>query len=125
VILGLGIDLLDTRRVERELARGAWAIEDGAFTPGEIGRCNSAHRPARHYAACFAAKEATLKALGLQVDDSAMFREAEVEPGAGGGYRLILHGRLDARSRQLGVRQMTLSIACHPRLVVALVILGA
>ena len=124
MILGLGIDLLDSRRVEQELSRGEWVNQDGIFTPREIGRCNSALRPARHYAVCFAAKEATLKALGLEVDDPAVFREAEVEPNARRGYRLILHGRLKNRSEELGVRQVTLSIACRSRFVAALVILG-
>jgi phosphopantetheinyl transferase (holo-ACP synthase) len=36
VILGLGIDLLETSRVERELSRDEWQPGDGIFTPEEI-----------------------------------------------------------------------------------------
>lgn len=124
MILGLGIDLLDSSRVERELLRGDWPMQDGVFTPGEIARCNASARPARSYAACFAAKEATLKALDLQVDDLGFFGEVEVEPEEC-GYRLTLHGRPQARAEQLGVRQAKLSIARHARQIGAVVILEA
>jgi holo-[acyl-carrier protein] synthase len=124
VILGLGIDLLDSGRVERELAQGDWPGEAGVFTAGEISRCNATARPARSYAACFAAKEATLKALDLRVDDLGFFGEVEVEPDEC-GYRLALHGRPKARAEQLGVRQAKLSIARHARHVGAVVILEA
>ncbi|MBZ5724850.1 MAG: 4'-phosphopantetheinyl transferase superfamily protein [Acidobacteriia bacterium] len=122
MIVGLGIDLFDSSRVERELARGDWPREDGIFTQGEIAHCNSTARPARSYAACFAAKEATLKALDLRADDLGFFGEVEVEPVAC-GYRLTLHGRPKARAGQLGVRQAKLSIARHGRLIGAVVIL--
>ncbi len=124
MIVGLGIDLLETSRVERELARGDWPPPDGIFTPAEVGRCRSALRPAPYYAACFAAKEATLKALDLAVDDLAMFREVEVEPD-GGGHRLVLHGRPRVRAEQLGVRQAKLSITHDAGHVAVMVILEA
>lgn len=125
MILGLGIDFLETSRVERELSRGRWLSEHGIFTPGEISYCGSARRPARRYAACFAAKEAALKALGVRVRDLAMFREVEVEPGSGDEYKLVLHERLKAASEQLGVRRVTLSIAYKAAQVGAVVVLEA
>ena len=124
MILGLGIDLLDLSRVERELLRGGWPAEDGIFTPEEIAHCNSTTSPARSYAACFAAKEATLKALDLRVDDLGYFGEVEVKPDQC-GYRLTLHGRPKARAEQLGVRQAKLSIARHARQISAVVIMEA
>ncbi len=111
MILGLGIDFLETSRVERELARGEWLEQDGVFTPGEILDCSAARRPARRYAACFAAKEATLKALGIRVTDLALFREVEVGAGAGGGHRISLRDRLKAESERMGVRRISLAIA--------------
>jgi len=124
MILGLGIDLLDTGRVERELVRGRWPLEHDIFTPAEIGRGNSARRPAHHYAACFAAKEAALKALDLAIDDLAMFREVEVEPDAARGYRLAFHGRARVKFEQLGARRASLSITHQARYVGATVILA-
>jgi phosphopantetheinyl transferase (holo-ACP synthase) len=57
VILGLGIDLLENSRVERELARGDWLLGDGIFTREEIRHCSGSREAALGYAACFAAKE--------------------------------------------------------------------
>ncbi len=110
MILGLGIDLLETGRVEQELSRGEWLADHGIFTSGEIRFCGAAPNPAPHYAACFAAKEATMKALGVQAIDLALFREVEVGQGSGQGYKVILHDRLKAASEQLGVRRIRLSI---------------
>jgi holo-[acyl-carrier protein] synthase len=125
VILGLGTDFLETSRVERELSRGKWLSENGIFTPGEISYCSSVGKPARRYAACFAAKEAALKALGVQVRDLAMFREVEVEPVSDHEYKLVLHERLKAASEQLGVRRVQLSIAHKAAQVGAVVVLEA
>ena len=123
MILGLGIDFLETRRVAQELARGEWLQDDGIFTAEEIGRCSSAGEPARSYTECFAAKEAALKALGLPVRDLAMFREAEVGLVDDRGYELILHDRLKAESEKLGVRRIRLAFAGDARQAGAIVIL--
>lgn len=125
MILGLGIDLLENRRVERELSQGNWLLDDGVFTQQEINYCSSARRPARRYAACFAAKEATLKALGVRVSDLAIFREVEVGLGPNSQYTIVLHDRLKAESEQLGVRHIKLSIAHSAKQTGAIVVLEA
>jgi len=122
VILGLGIDLLENSRMERELSRGQWAPADGVFTEEEIRYC-AARMPAFRYAACFAAKEAALKALGVPVADLAIYREVEIRPGNGSGRQIVLHRRLKARSEQLGVRNITLSVARSPEETSAIVII--
>ena len=120
MIVGIGIDVLQNRRVERELARGEWEAGDGVFSADEIRACNSTGRPARRFAACFAAKEATLKALGLGLDDLAVFREVEVSLDTAG---IALRNRLQQRSEQLGVRRIRLSTAVSRDLTGAMVIL--
>ncbi|MGB9104899.1 MAG: 4'-phosphopantetheinyl transferase superfamily protein [Terriglobales bacterium] len=121
MIVGFGIDLVATRRVERELAQGEWVSGDGIFTSREISRCSRDRRPALCYAACFAAKEATLKALGVEVADLGMMREVEVE--LGDRCAIVLHDRMKSESEQLGVRHIRLSIAPSKRQTGAMVIL--
>lgn len=125
VILGLGIDLLENSRVEQELSQGEWLQGDGIFTQAEIRYCNSAKRAALRYAACFAAKEATLKALGIGVRDLALFREVELGLGPDREYRIVLHDRLKAETVRLGIRHIRLSIARHSKQTAAVVILEA
>ena len=121
MIVGLGIDLVANSRVERELARDEWLQGDGIFTSLEISRCSRNRRPALCYAACFAAKEAALKALGVEVADLGMMREVEVELGDRCG--IVLHDRMKSESEQLGVRHIRLSIAPSKRQTGAMVIL--
>ena len=123
MIVSLGIDLIENRRVEQELARGEWAREDGIFSGQEIRLCNTGKTPARRYAACFAAKEAALKALGAGVEDLAIFREVEVKFGADNGCGIVLHDRLQAEAGRRGVKQINLSIATTKTHTSAMVIL--
>ena len=125
MILGLGIDILETSRIARELSQGEWLGEDGIFTAGEIDYCSSARMPGRRYAACFAAKDATLKALGVQVPDLAMFREVEVGPGSDRSCKVTLYDRLKGESERLGVRRIRLSITHDANQSAAIVILEA
>lgn len=123
MIVGLGIDLLEISRVAHELARGDWRQEDGVFLREEIQRCSSVRHPERLYAACFAAKEAALKALGIGISDLATLREVEVCRTEPGEYVLRLHGRLQLMSKQLGVRVIRVSVAVTAKQTGAMVIL--
>lgn len=120
MIVGIGIDLLENRRVEEELARGEWQQAQGIFTPEEVRFCNAFRRPALRYAACFAAKEAALKALGMEIADLAILREVEVRLDAN---IVALRQRLKDRSEQLGVRRIRLSTTVGRDLTGAMVIL--
>lgn len=125
MILGLGVDVLETGRVQRELEQDQWQPGAGIFTAGEIRHCSGSREPARRYAACFAAKEAVLKALGIEIRDLAMFREVEVKAGLGRGYEIVLHDRLKEEAEQLRVQKIKLSMACSSHQTGAVVILEA
>ena len=60
---GVGIDLLEIRRLERALERHP-RLAERVFTEAERAYAAARARPGRHLAARFAAKEAVVKALG-------------------------------------------------------------
>jgi holo-[acyl-carrier protein] synthase len=82
---GIGIDLVDVSRIERALKRRP-RLAGRLFTEGELEYAAARRRPARHLAARFAAKEAVVKALGL--DPGTAIREIEVVAGSPPEVRL-------------------------------------
>jgi holo-[acyl-carrier protein] synthase len=94
---GVGIDLIEIERVERALERRP-GLERRLFREGEIEYSRSGPRPAKHFAARFAAKEAALKALGETVAP----RDIEVVGSA--PPRLRLHGRAAEAAERAGIR---------------------
>ena len=67
MILGLGNDLIDIRRVERTLERFGERFTQRVFTEVERAKSDRRKERAASYAKRFAAKEACAKALGTGV----------------------------------------------------------
>lgn len=95
---GVGIDLLEVRRLERALARHP-RLAARVFTDAELTYAGDRARPGRHLAARFAAKEAVVKALGL----TGGFGLREIEIGAGEPPSVHLHGGAAEAARRAGV----------------------
>ena len=111
MIVGIGIDLIERGRVEREFSETQWAADESVFTAEEVRRCGEGKRRTARLSAYFAAKEAALKALGAEVGDLGVFREVELLFGPTGSPQIVLHSRMRAKARSLGVRRIWVSIA--------------
>lgn len=64
MIYGIGVDIVEVRRMEESLARFGRRVAEKILSPDECGEFDGAARPARFLARRFAAKEALVKALG-------------------------------------------------------------
>ena len=102
MIIGLGTDLTDIRRIEKAFDRFGNAFAKRIFTEGEQAYCNA--KPARKrmssYAARFAAKEACSKALGSGIRGIS-WTEMEIVSRPNGKPELILTGNALKRLRDL------------------------
>lgn len=125
VIVGSGIDVIETGRLERELERSSWHAHQGIFTAAELHAIHKNKKPALLYAAIFAAKEAALKALSFPVLSLANFREVEIFPDPEGKWSLHLHGRCLDAGRKLGMKRAVVALASSKTLSGAMVVLEA
>lgn len=64
MIYGVGIDIVEIRRMEESLARFGRRVAEKILSADECGEFDSTPRQARFLARRFAAKEALVKALG-------------------------------------------------------------
>lgn len=101
MILGIGADLCDIRRIERTIERFGERFLARVFTDEERARAEAGKTPAATYAKRFAAKEACAKALGGGIGDGAAWRDMGVENLDGGRPTLVLTGQARATLARL------------------------
>ena len=102
MILGLGSDLCDIRRIEASLAKFGERFTHRVFSEVERARAERrAHARASSYAKRFAAKEACAKALGTGFRDGVFLSDLRVVNLPSGQPTLELHGGALARLRAM------------------------
>ena len=79
MILGVGTDLLDIRRLEHSLERWGEQFCRRVYTDLERSRCDGHVNRAARYAQRYAAKEACAKALGTGFRQGVCWRDMEVD----------------------------------------------
>ena len=92
MILGLGSDLCDARRIEKTLARHGDRFLDRIFTATERAKAERRANRVETYAKRFAAKEACSKALGTGIRRGVWWRDMGVVNLPGGRPTLKLTG---------------------------------
>jgi holo-[acyl-carrier protein] synthase len=92
MIIGLGSDLCDIRRVEQTLERFGERFTQRVFTPIEQAKSDRRKQRAASYAKRFAAKEACAKALGTGLRNGVFWRDMGVENLRSGAPTMVLTG---------------------------------
>jgi holo-[acyl-carrier protein] synthase len=130
MILGLGSDLIDIRRIEKAIERFGDRFLDRIFTENERRRCDrrGATRIAS-YARRFAAKEAAAKALGTGFRAGVFWRDLGVVNRPSGQPTLHLTGgalqRLAAITPPGMQARLDITLTDEPPLAQAVVIITA
>lgn len=93
MILGIGSDLIDIRRIEQSLARFGERFTNRCFTDVERRKSDARENRAASYAKRFAAKEACAKALGTGIAQGVSWKELGVVNEPSGRPTMALIGR--------------------------------
>lgn len=129
MILGIGSDLIDIRRIEAVIARHGERFLKRVFTETEHAKAALRADPVPTYAKRFAAKEACAKALGTGIGGGVFFRDMGVVNLPGGQPTLALTGGALKRLQALTPKGMTarlhLTITDEAPLAQALVMIEA
>ncbi len=121
-ILGLGLDATEIDRIADVLRRHGDRFLERIYSPGEIAYCQRHRDPAPSLAARFAAKEATMKALGTGAARGVAWRDIEVVRH-GGPPQLRLQGGALRHFQALGARSSLLTLTHSRDLAIAQVLL--
>jgi holo-[acyl-carrier protein] synthase len=129
MIIGLGSDLIDIRRIERTLERFGERFVNRVFTPTERAKSERRLNRAPSYARRYAAKEACAKALGTGFNRGVFWRDIGVINLPGGKPTLALTGgaasRLAAITPPGMVATIEVSLTDEPPIAQAIVIITA
>jgi holo-[acyl-carrier protein] synthase len=129
MIIGLGSDLVDIRRIEQVLERFGDRFLERIFTAAERQKCDRRANRAASYARRFAAKEAASKALGTGFRQGVFWRDLGVvnlpsgQPGmrlTGGALR-----RLEAITPAGMTARLDVTLTDEPPMAQAVVIITA
>ncbi|HEY3639153.1 MAG TPA: holo-ACP synthase [Rhizomicrobium sp.] len=129
MILGIGSDLIDIRRIEKSIERYGERFLDRIFTDVERAKSDGRNLRGASYAKRFAAKEACAKALGTGLRDGVFWRDMGVVNLPGGKPGLKLTGgalkRLEKLTPAGHIAQIDLSITDDFPLAQAIVVISA
>ena len=129
MILGIGSDLIDIRRIERSLERYGERFIMRLFTDVERARSERRRARAASYAKRFAAKEACAKALGTGMSHGVFWRDMGVVNLPSGRPTMKLTGgalaRLNAITPDGCEPRIDLTITDEGPMAQALVVISA
>ena len=118
-MLTTGVDIIEISRIRDVLNSYQTRFLKRIFTDSEIACCRGS---APNLAGRFAAKEATMKALGTGVR-GVSWKDIEISRKDSGAPSVLLHGRAARRADILGLKDVSLSISHSRDYAVAFVVL--
>lgn len=125
MILGIGIDIVDVRRMESIIFRWQERFLKRIFTDLEIRYCNNKKNPAQRFATRYAAKEAYFKALYPKGTEGISFLDIEIVDEKGKRPTVNLYGQVKEHAATTSVKNTFLMISHDGNYGIANVVLEA
>lgn len=120
MIAGIGVDIVEIRRIGDAIARYGTAFTSKLFTACEIEYCSAKATPVQHFAVRFAAKEAFSKAIATGWTGTFHWKDVEVVNDASGKPDLRLHGQTAER---IGTARVNVSLSHDETNAIAFVVI--
>jgi len=112
----VGIDVIEIPRIARAISRWHDVFLTRIYTAAELESCRNA---VPSLAARFAAKEATMKAIGIK---GLRWREIEVISSSNGAPSLRLHGQALKKSKEAGITEFSVTMSHSKENAIAMVL---
>jgi len=122
-IIGIGSDIVKISRIEKLAERYGTRFLERIFTENEIGYASAKARPALHFAARFAAKEAFVKALGSGLRQGINWSDIEIINNDLGKPQFKLHNHAHSASLKLKNPAAWLTLSHEQEFALAFVVL--
>jgi holo-[acyl-carrier protein] synthase len=123
MIYGIGVDVLDTKRIERTLAKFGDHFIQRLLLPQEQAQLARTKRKDRFVAMRFAAKEAIVKAMGTGFAHGVWIRDIGVMQNEWGKPEVIFSERGERVRKALGIGEGHVTLTDEAGLVVAVAVL--
>ena len=117
-MLVTGVDIIEIERIERVAGKYGDRFLQRIYTQSEREYCRGR---APQLASRFAAKEATMKALGTGIRGVG-WKDIEIKRRRGSAPYIKLHGRALKRSDQIGLHKLALSLTHSKDFAIASVV---
>ena len=124
MIKGIGVDIVCLTSINSILESHTEETLRDIYTEAEIELCRSSPNLIERFATRFAAKEATMKALGLGWESEGLdWTEIEITSDDKERPILNLNGKAKKRAADLGVKQAWISLSHEENFAIAMVLL--
>ena len=123
MIFGIGVDVLETRRISETLERFGERFLEHLLMPAERAQLARTARPERFVAMRFAAKEAIVKAMGTGFAHGIWIRDVGVVQNAWGKPEVVYSERGERVRTGLGIGEGHVTLTDESGLVVAVAVL--
>jgi len=123
MIFGIGVDVLEAKRIEETLERFGTRFTQHLLMPAEQVQLAKTQRPARFLAMRFAAKEAIVKAMGTGFAHGIWIRDVGVVQNSWGKPEVVFSERGERVLKGLGIGEGHVTLTDEAGLVVAVAVL--
>jgi len=123
MIFGIGVDVLEAKRIDETLKRFGTRFVQHLLMPAEQVQLAKTQRPARFVAMRFAAKEAIVKAMGTGFAHGVWIRDVGVVQNSWGKPEVVFSERGERVRRGLGIGEGHVTLTDEAGLVVAVAVL--